>query len=477
VTQPVAVAETHISALFFVGDRAYKLKKPVRFGFLDFSTPERREQACRREVELNRRIAPDVYLGVAEVRCPDSPGSEHLVVMRRMPAERRLSLLVERGDDLDDEVRHLAHLVAAFHAAAGTSPTIAAAGTRGAVVARWQQNLAELRACADTGVDGDAVDDVERMARRYLDGREELFDRRCSEGWVRDGHGDLRAEDVFCLPDGPRVLDCIEFDDRLRHLDVLDDACFMAMDLEHHGSAQIGARFLEWWSEYLGETHPATLANHYIAYRALVRAKVACLRGRQDVDTVGDANSFLRLARAHLERGRIQLVLIGGLPGTGKSTLAEGIGRARGWTVLRSDVRRKELAGMATTTPAPSAFRQGLYDPESTARTYAELLGEARQALRLGEPVVLDASWIDDGWRHAARDVAHETASDLVEIQCTAPAELTSRRIEARSGDPSDATPGIARAMAHRMDAWPEAIAIDTSGPPSHTVHQALLAL
>jgi len=477
MNEQAAVAETHISNLFFVGDRAYKLKKPVRFGFLDFSTTELREHACRREVELNRRIAPDVYLGVAEVRGVDGEVCDHLVVMRRMPAERRLSTLVDAGTDVDDDMRHLAHLVATFHAAAPTSRTIASAGTRDAVLARWEQNFDELRPYVGSVVDPDLAEDVERWARRYLAERAPLFELRRANGWVRDGHGDLRADDVFCLEDGPRVLDCIEFDDALRHVDVLDDACFLAMDLERLGACAHADRFVAMWSEFLGECHPATLQHHYIAYRALVRAKVACLRGRQDPSAADDANSFLRLARSHLDLGRVRLVVIGGLPGTGKSTLADALGRQRGWTVLRSDVLRKELAGLPVTAHAPASYGQGLYSPEATALTYAELLGEARHALRLGEPVVLDASWLDEGWRREARVLAEQSASDLVEIRCTVPTDLAARRIARRSGDPSDATPNVAATMAERMDPWTEAVVIDTSGPPERSLHQALAAL
>ncbi len=252
-----AVAETHVSVLVFAGNRAYKLKKPVALGFLDFSTRQAREAACRREVEPNRRLAPDVYLGVADVSGPDGNPCDYLVVMRRMPAGRRLAALV----------RAMAPLV---------GPVL------------------EPELASRAG-----------LARRYLAGRGALLEHRAASGMVRDGHGDLLAEDIFLLDDGPRVLDCIEFDDRLRYGDVLADVAFLAMDLERLGAPRLAAQFLDCYREFSGHPHPASLMEHYVAYRAHVRAKVACLRHQQgDGAAAGEAAALLSLAVRHLERGR-----------------------------------------------------------------------------------------------------------------------------------------------------------------------------
>src|SRR5215470_5751941 len=250
-----SVAETHVSVLVFVGDRAYKLKKPVAMGFLDFSTREAREAACRREVELNRRLAPDVYLGVADVRGPDGRPCDHLVVMRRMPAERRLAALVRAGADVEDSVRRVARLVAAFHERAATSPEIAAAGSVASVRRNWEDNFEQMAPFVGAVLDAAVAARVRVLAERYLDGRGALFHQRTASGMVRDGHGDLLAEDVFLLDDGPRVLDCIEFDDRLRWGDVLADVAFLAMDLERLGSPGLAARFLDRYREFSGHPH------------------------------------------------------------------------------------------------------------------------------------------------------------------------------------------------------------------------------
>jgi aminoglycoside phosphotransferase family enzyme/predicted kinase len=473
---PARAVETHVSTLFFVGERVYKLKKAVSLGFLDFSSREARRAACHREVELNRRLAPDVYLGVADIVGPDGEMCDHLVVMRRMPEERRLETLLAAGDPVDAELRAVARAVAVFHARSATSDAIAAAGTAAAVRATWEANIAGLRPFVGTLVDTDLERRVEARAERFLDGRAPLLERRIAEGRVRDGHGDLLTADIFCLPDGPRILDCIEFDDRLRHADVLADVAFLAMDLERLGRPDLAQRFLDHYREFSGDTFPTTLAHHYIAYRAHVRAKVACLRHQQgDAGAAAQAEQLLRMAFVHAEEARVSLTLVGGLPGTGKSTLAAAVADALGWTVLRSDEVRRDLAGLHPTTAPPAAYGEGLHTAAMTERTYAELLRRAERLLVAGEPVVLDATWSDRRWRALAQDLTRSTASDLVELECRAPREVAESRIAARlaaGADISDATPAIARRMAASAHPWPGAVHVDTT----HGIAAALAA-
>ncbi len=468
-TEPTraAVHETHVSTVFFVGDRAYKLKKSVHLDFLDFSTRARRAAACRREVELNRRLAPDVYLGVADVLGTDGQPCDHMVVMRRMPEHRRLSTLVRQHSPVDGCVRDTARMIAAFHAVANTSPSIAMAGSLSAVRAHWVSNFATMQPFVGRVLQPEMAEAVEKLASRYLDGRARLFQSRVAHGRVRDGHGDLQADDIFCLDDGPRVLDCIEFDDQLRYGDVLADVAFLAMDLERLGAPELAERFLGWYREFSGEAHPQTLAHHYIAYRAHVRAKVACLRADQGDDTAAArAQELLQLALDHLERGRVTLTLVGGLPGTGKSTLAGDLADRLGWTVLRSDELRKDLAGLGHTARTGAAYREDLYSDASTTATYRTLLDRAGALLELGEPVILDASWGASRWRDEARALARNTRSDVVELRCEAPTDVARARLAARGhadNDASDATSAVAAQMAVDVDSWPTATTIDTS--------------
>jgi aminoglycoside phosphotransferase family enzyme/predicted kinase len=472
------VHETHVSVVFLVGDRALKLKRAVEYPFLDLSTPARREWACRREVELNRRLAPDVYLGVAEIVGPDGAVCDHVVVMRRMPDERRMSTLVTAGAVRDDDLTALARLLAAFHARAETSPTIAAAGTCAAVRHRWEAGFAEIAPFVGTLVDPTAEEEIEARARRYLDGRGPLFAARVAQGRVVDGHGDLLAGDVFLLDDGPRVLDCLEFDDELRYGDVLADVAFLAMDLERLGAPEHAARFLADYRRLAGETHPVSLEHHYVAFRAHIRAKVACLG--DDPNRAEAARTLMELACAHLRRAQVVLVLLGGGPGTGKSTVAAGLAARQGWTVLRSDEVRKDLAGIAHTERVTAAVGTGIYDDASTAATYATLLARARTLLEHGESVILDATWGDAARREQARAMAREVAADVVELRCDAPAPVVAERVALRTragDDVSDATVDVARAVTADADPWPTAVVVDTAGARDAAVDAAARAV
>lgn len=470
-----AVHETHVSVVLLLGDRAVKIKKPVRFPFIDLSTRELREQACHREVELNRRLAPDVYLGVADVVGPDGEVCDHVVLMRRMPDDRRLATLVAEGVPVDDGLTDLARLLAAFHAAADRSPAIAAAATRDAVAGLWEAGFREVVPFTGTLVDPATEARIEARARRYLAGREPLFTSRIADGRVVDGHGDLLAGDVFLLSEGPQALDCLEFDDRLRHGDVLADVCFLAMDLERIGAPAAARHFLTEYRRFAGETHPASLEHHYVAYRAHVRAKVACLRGGDDAPA--EVARLIAIADDHLARGRVVLALVGGGPGTGKSTLAAGLADARGWVVLRSDEVRKDLAGIGHGARAAAAVDDGIYDPATTVATYRELLHRARTLLEHGESVVLDATWGDEAQRAGARALADGTVADLVELRCVLAPEIAAARVaarERRGDDVSDATVDVARELAARADPWPSAGEIDTSGTVAETIAVAL---
>lgn len=486
---PAAVAETHISWVFFAGSRAYKLLKPVTTPFLDFSSPESRERACRREVELNRRLAPDVYLGVSPLLEGDRV-ADHLIVMRRLPESRRLSRLAGTAEFLD-RVRDVARAVAVFHARLPPDPDAARLSTRDAVRSLWtEQNLDQMTGL--TRADGQAVHDpamlaeTRRRAVQYLEGREALFEQRIADGHAVDGHGDLLADDIFCLEDGPRILDCLAFDDDLRRGDVLADLAFLAMDLEHLPDGRAAAGVLvEAYDEFTDEHHPRSLLELWIAYRALVRAKVRGLRSIQGDDAdcrhaAGEATRFLDQCLDHLRAATVRLVLVGGAPGTGKSTVAEGLAEALGATVLGSDEVRKDLLGIPHDDHTGADLDTGPYSPEVTDRTYRELVRRAGELLRMGESVVLDASWTRSAHRDLARTVARDSAAELVELRCVLDPEVAATRVQrrqelqrsGRDGGASDATPEVARALAARAEPWPEAVEVPTAG----TVDEAVAA-
>jgi len=478
-TASAAAYETHAAVVFLVGDRAYKLKKPVDLEFLDFTSRETRLAVCRDEVALNRRLAPDVYLGVADVTGPDGQVCDHLVVMRRMPAERRLTSLVRAGVPVHDQVRRVARLLAAFHSTARRGPEISAEGGRDAILGRWTDSFHQVRPFLGNPGDGQPLDaataeEIERLTVDFLAGRGPLFDDRIAAGRVVDGHGDLLADDIFCLDDGPRVLDCIEFDDKLRWLDGLDDAAFLAMDLERLGAPALGERFLDWYAEFAADPSPPSLRHHYVAYRAFVRAKVACLRHAQgDGSAAADVALLAEITARHLRLGAVRLVLVGGLPGTGKSTLSGRLADRTGAVLISSDRVRKELAGLAPDAPAAAAYQRGIYTPAWTQRTYAELLSRAEKLLERGESVVLDASWSHAEHRDRAGDLAGRTHSTLAQLRCAAAPSVTVDRIRRRASSISDADEHIAAAMAARAEPWPQAATIRTDDLPDRSVDEA----
>ena len=472
------VRETHSGLVVLVGETAYKFKKPVELAFLDFRERDDRRRVCRRELELNRRLAPDVYVGMTEL--PQADGStEPAIVMRRMPDEHRLATLVGRDRPVTDEVRRIARVMAAFHAGAEHGSVIAAEGGVRALRERWRHNLEEVARFRGTLLDDALVGDVERLSDTYTAGREDLFDERIDDGRIVDGHGDLLADDIFCLADGPRILDCLEFDDRLRRIDGLDDMACLAMDLERLGAPAAATELMAAYREFSADTFPTSLAHHYIAYRAFMRAKVAALRAEQPraghgpTETAAEAVRLAELARDHLRRGEVRLVVVGGAPGTGKSTLAGALADRLELTMISSDRLRKELAGIDPRQHAGAGWREGIYSSAWTNRTYDEMLRRATALLGRGESVVLDASWTDPAHRVLVERAAHATHSGLTVLRCAVGAEAAAARILARD-DISDADETVAATMSRAERPWPGAVTIDTSGNEKESVEAAL---
>jgi len=476
---PSAVIDTHISTLIFLGDRVYKLRKPVRLGFLDFSDRAARQADCIREVELNRRLAPDVYLGVVDVLEEGRP-VDHLVVMRRLAAERRLGELVRSGADVGPCIRELARTLAAFHARARRAPEIEQAGSPEAVLGTWEANFEELSPYVGRILDAATDSRIQALARQFVAGRGPLLRERIDHGHVCDGHGDLQADDIFCLADGPRVLDCLEFDERLRFGDVAADVAFLIMDLRRRGGVSAAEQLLTEYQEFSGAALPSSLLGHYCASRAYVRAKVACMRWAQgEVASEVDARQLHELSADYLSADEVRLVLVGGPPGSGKSTLAASLAQSIGAVVLRTDEVRQELYRPFTGGTAAGST-DWLYSTERKDEVYRSVLERAESALGLGQSVVVDATWSMESRRQAAREVAARAVARTVELRCAVAPSVADWRIRRRlqmGEDPSQATPAVARSLAAGSDPWPEAVVIDTSGPEATALEKAVAVL
>jgi aminoglycoside phosphotransferase family enzyme/predicted kinase len=479
------VRETHSALVLLCGDRAYKVKKPVNLGFLDFSTPARRKAACHRELTLNRRMAPDVYLEVLDVLDGVGQVRDSVLVMKRMPEDRRLATLIRQGADVEGPVRQLAKQIAAFHSTARTNAEISAAGSPTALGERWRSNITGLRALAPSRVSAVVVDEIETLSTAYLAGRESLLEDRARAGWVRDGHGDLLADDIFLLPEGAQVLDCLDFDDGLRWMDVVDDLASLVMDLERLGSADLAEQLVHDYHEFSGAVEPKSLSHHYVAYRAVMRAKVAAIResttsGRVRDQAALEAEALADLGLRHLRAGLPRLVLVGGAPAAGKSTIAEQVGLRLPAAVLSADRIRRELAGLDPQDHHPEAFGQGLYSPAHTVAVYEALATKARSIIARGETVLVDASFSTTGQRELFRRIAVDLRTPLVELECTAPNRVLAARLRDRLDKPSrysDADLAVGTRLAAERQPWPSAMRISTATGQHQSVSHALRAI
>jgi uncharacterized protein len=470
-----ALHETHTGLVVLVDNLAYKAKKAVRTEFLDFSTPERRERACQRELELNRRLAPNSYLGVAHLSGPLNGTMEPVLVMRRHSDSFRLASMVRREQPVTEQLVTIAGVLAGFHESAGRGQHVEAQGTVAAVKARWEANIAELQQSANTIVDPQCVEAVAQLAARFLAGRAVLFSGRISDRRIVDGHGDLLADDIFCLPDGPEILDCLEFDDNLRYVDTIDDAAFLAMDLEFLGRKDLAEFFLDQYSRLAADPAPQSLKHFYVAYRAVVRAKVDCVRfAQRHHDAADDASRHLAIALEHLRACSVRLALVGGGPGTGKTTLAHGLAQRVGAEVVSTDEVRRAMQDAGAIDGVAGVLNAGLYSNENVATVYDEVIQRAHDHLANGRSVILDGTWRDSDRRDQVRQLAVQTHSDDIELKCQISASTAAHRVAARpQGNMSDATPAIASALADDAQEWFGAHRIDTSRPLSESVRAA----
>jgi aminoglycoside phosphotransferase family enzyme/predicted kinase len=449
---------THASWVYLRGGDVWKLKRPVDLGFLDFRDVEARRRFCEDEVRLNRRLAPDVYLGVEPMRrgarglTLDGTGPivDWAVHMRRLPDQDSASARLWRGQLGAGELEALAARLAAFHAAARETPRAGDAATLDRNVG---ENFQQTERFVGQLVDRSTFDEVRAFQTAWLAGNADLLRARIAEGRIREGHGDLRLEHVYFTPgaDGgaprPIVIDCVEFSERLRCGDVAADAAFLAMELDAEYRPDLAAGFLARFAEASGDFGMYGLLDFYLSYRAWVRGKVAAF-----VATDTSVSSEVRAAKGLEARRRFALarsyagrpvdapfvVAVSGLPGSGKSTLAAALGRALAVPIVSSDVTRKAMVGMA---PEARGGAQ-LYTNAARERAYDELLRRAGVVLAAGRGVVLDATFATRRWRAAAAGLARRRGAPLVLIDVAADLAVLRARLASRRGGPSisDAT-------------------------------------
>jgi uncharacterized protein len=436
----VELIETHISWVFLAGEYAYKVKKPVRLPFLDFGTLAARRHFCDEELRLNRRTAPELYLDVVAIAGPPEapriggPGEpiEYAVEMRRFSQDTLADRMAKRGALGTKEVDALAAAIAGFHAGIPAAPAESGFGAPDEVVAPALANFDEI-----VPEDGDAgrLERLRRWTRAEGERLHEVFAARKREGFVRECHGDLHLGNIVFLDGRPVLFDGIEFNAGLRWIDVMSEAAFLGMDLLEHGLDAAAWRFLNAWLEATGDYAAVRVLRYYLVYRAMVRAKVARLR-RADADY----RRYLALADLVAVSARPALVLMHGLAGSGKTTVAQALLERAGAIRVRSDVERKRLHGLAASARTHAQPYGGIYAPEATRRTYDRLKQVVRDVVGSGQVAIVDAAFLWRAEREAFAALARELAAPFLIVSCRAsPAELR-RRVAAREAAKSDAS-------------------------------------
>jgi aminoglycoside phosphotransferase family enzyme/predicted kinase len=488
----IETIQTHISHLYLTRDRVYKLRKAVALPFLSFATPTERNADCLREVSLNRRLAPDVYLGVAplrrnatgaweigpaaealEARAADSAPHEHVVVMKRL-SETNNALHMLGTDVLGAEhVDAVAEMLAKFHAGVGLG-TPAPFGAE-QWLARHDDVVADtFRVARESGcaeLDVVRLDECEKGMRQLFDSHRDDFERRRVVGRAVDGHGDLHLDHVYFLPGArePIAIDCIEFNDELRQVDVAAELAFFAMDLAYRDRADLGERFLRCYAARRDDFDLYAVIDWHILHRALVRAAVAGIAAMEpEIEphkrraAAASANAHLALVEARLRHfAHPALILMCGRVGTGKSTVAETVADTLNGVVISSDRTRKQLAGLRAHDRAQASIDEGIYTKERTQAVQHGLLERAEPILRSGRSAVLDATHSRREWRDLARHFAGERGYPalLIEVRCSDAVAL--ERLARRERDPdriSDAGPELFAESRRRFEApseWP----------------------
>ena len=449
---PIEFRETHISRLYLTARDVYKVKKPFDFGFLDFTTLCRRRFYCEEEVRLNRRFAPDTYLDVAEIRRTSAglrigghgETIEYAVHMRRLPQEAMLDSRLAASDPaLPAEMERLGRRLAELHA---QSPVCRETGGRRnleVVRGNWRENFEQMLPFANTLLSSRAHDFLRMFVDRFLASNAALLLQREEEGFVRDGHGDLHAEHI-CLTEPIRIYDCIEFNRRFRIADIAADLAFILMDLDFRRRRDLASRLRHAYSAH-GPKDSALdlLLPFYMVYRAFVRGKVesflaedrgAASSTRQEAAT--RARNYFNLALGYLCPPL--LILIGGLMGTGKSTVAAALGAP----LLRADAIRKEIAGELASSGSSAAFHTGIYAPEFSNRTYDLLLQKTREAAAGGETVIVDASFAQHRQRERFREVARQLGIPCFLAITSCDRETALHRLDQRQASGQDVSDG-----------------------------------
>ncbi len=491
----VEIRQTHLSVVCLAGDRVYKLKKPVRFPFADFTDPEVRRAVCHDEVRLNRRLCPDLYLDVVPLRRTvegswtfretGGPVADHAVLMRRMPEDRMLDRLLERGEVFPEEIREIARIMAHFHRRP-PSPEALEAGSPEKQIRSIRNNLETASSFPDSLFDPLLLEELGRTVDQESPTLEQNLRSRADRGCVVEGHGDLHARNI-CLSDPPCIFDCIEFSLDFRCGDTATENAFLVMDLIHRGHPELARVYLDTYSEESEDFGQASLMPQLTCFRAMVRATVNALAwddddlSAEEKESAGDnAQRYLLLAAASILGGKKPCVVLGGLPATGKSTIAAALSERSGWPILSSDRIRKEIAGVSPGESLPDRC----YTDHFSDRVYAELFERALDLAAKG-PTILDANFRSLRRRCQLSEVLGPAGVSPAFFWLSTRREVVKERLRERARKPfaeSDADWDVFRRLEATVEVPGEDepvpwIELDGSRPSAESVSRILIRL
>lgn len=451
-TADTTLVQTHISWVLIGPTEVWKLKKPVSLGFLDFSTVERRKAACEAEVELNRRLAPDVYRGVLPLRrgpdgrlTLDDDGEiiDWVVHMRRLPDRDRADVRLAEGRLDRVQLRLVAETIASFHDRARCDEVTAAFGKPDAIAINVRENFDQTRQTIERYLPPAQAEEIETRQTGQLREHAERFEARIAAGRVRDGHGDLRLEHVYLSDDGEvTIIDCIEFNERFRYADVAADLAFLAMDLSEHGHVELSEQLVADYARASGDYDLYSVLDFYQSYRAYVRGKIASfMADGEGVDhdrrTQAEASArhyfLLALATERRPLLRPMLVAVGGIIASGKSTICDHLGFEMSAPVVEADRTRKQMLGVRVTQPVHEGSWQGAYDPKFTEEVYAEVFRRAAVVLDSGRPVIVDASFRSRALRARARELSRAHGVTFRLVECRVDPQIARERLVERA--------------------------------------------
>lgn len=473
------IIETHISQVILTGDYAYKIKKPMDFGFLNFATLERRKHFCEEELRLNRRLAEKLYLEVVPITgTPENPtlggageAFEYAIKMRQFGQDQLFDRLQEQGQLTSEPLMDLARQVAAFHEQLPPVPDEKPLGTPEAVFAAMQENFDQIRPLIDDSTLLMQLDNLEAWTESTFERHRELIAHRRLSGMVRECHGDLHLANITRFEGEVTVFDCIEFNEPFRWIDVINDLAFLLMDLESRKESTLANQVLNAYLEYRDDFEALPLLPLYKAYRAMVRAKIALFTMANPGATEAEKDelmqryrSYARLAEGYGAIPNHYLLATTGLSASGKTCVSAALASELGLVRLRSDVERKRLHGLAPLENSRSSTGGNLYTEEATEKTYQRLAKLAGQVLAAGLPVIVDAASLKEKERSLLATVAESRGVPFALIHCEAPEDLRREWIRNRKGDASEATEELLDAQQN----WFEPL---TSEEKSHTIH------